>query len=199
MKFFIKIIRFFGILILFFPILLLIILISLFVVIIDGRPIFFKQNRLGINKTIFEIYKFRTMSVNSEKSGTGLFSYKDDPRVTKLGMILRKFSLDELPQFFNIVRGDMNFIGPRPAVEYELGDPAKFDDFINKRFIIKPGVTGYSQVNGRNLLNWDQKIKLDNQYIDLFNKYGIFIDISILIKTAYVILTLHGSIEEKTN
>ena len=182
--------------ILLIPILLLIILISLLVLLFDGSPVFFSQRRLGYKKKIFRIYKFRTMTVDSEKKGTGLNSYEDDPRVTKLGRYLRKLSLDELPQFFNIIKFDMNYVGPRPPVEYELGDVSLFSDKINKRFNVKPGVTGYSQINGRNLLNWEKKIELDNIYIDKYNNYGIIIDFIILIKTIYVIFTMKGSIEK---
>ena len=109
------------------------------------------------------MYKFRTMYVNSEKSGTGLYSFDDDPRITRIGSFLRRFSLDELPQLINVILGSMSLVGPRPPVTYELGPWNEYTPHMRKRFKVKPGITGLSQVSGRNTLDWDQKIKYDNR------------------------------------
>lgn len=163
---------------------------------IDSKgPIFFKQKRIGLDGKFFSILKFRSMIVNAEKVGTGIFNYKDDPRVTKIGKFLRGYSMDELPQIFNILSGDMSFVGPRPPVTYELGDYEHFEDELKKRFKVKPGVTGYAQINGRNELSWDEKIKFDNQYIKDFHKWGVLLDIKIIVVTIIKVIKREGSHE----
>lgn len=124
--------------------------------------------------------KFRSMVVNAEQSGAGLFNYKDDPRVTKVGRFLRNSSIDELPQLFNIFKGDMSVVGPRPCVKYELGDFDTLNKKYKKRFQMKAGLTGLAQVKGRNDISWDEKVEYDNQYIDNFKRHGVFTDIRIL-------------------
>ena len=184
-----------------FSILGMIVLLPIFIIIgiivkFDSKgPIFFKQNRIGLNGKFFKIIKFRSMIEGAEFIGTGIFNYEDDPRETKIGKFLRNYSLDELPQIYNIFLGDMSFVGPRPPVTYELGNFEDFNDVLKKRFTMKPGVTGYAQVKGRNNLNWDQKIHFDNQYIDDFKKWGILLDIKILIITLYKILVKEGNYE----
>jgi len=158
-------------------------------------PVFFKQGRLGKNGKDFKMYKFRSMVENAEFSGTGLFNYSDDPRVTKVGKVLRNYSLDELPQIINIFKGDMSCVGPRPPVSYELGKYENFDKKLKKRFIVKPGVTGYAQINGRNELSWDEKIEFDLQYISDFNRCGILLDIKIIFITIIKVLKNEGSHE----
>lgn len=143
-------------------------------------PVFFKQERRTKKGRIFKMLKFRSMVVNAEQTGTGLFNYKDDPRVTKLGRFLRNSSIDELPQLFNIFKGDMSVIGPRPCVKYELGDFETLNKKYKKRFEMKAGLTGLAQVKGRNDISWDEKVEYDNLYIDNFKKHGIFTDIKIL-------------------
>lgn len=145
--------------------------------------IFFKQNRLTRHGRIFTMYKFRTMIENAEHMGTGLFNYKNDFRVTKVGAFLRKSSLDELPQLINVLIGDMSLVGPRPPVTYELGNYDELNALYKKRFAMSAGITGLAQVSGRNELSWDEKIQYDNQYIDLFQKYGILIDLKIIFLT----------------
>lgn len=168
---------------------LLLLLIPLFLVIslflkIDSKgPIFFKQARLSINGKEFMILKFRTMIVNAEKTGTGLFNYSNDPRVTRIGHFLRNTSLDELPQLINVIMGDMSLVGPRPCVKYELGDFETLNRRYKRRFSVLPGITGYAQIKGRNEITWDEKVNLDNEYIDLFIKRGVLIDLIILVKT----------------
>lgn len=143
-------------------------------------PVFFKQERRTKNGRIFRMLKFRSMVVNSEKQGTGLFNYENDPRVTKVGRFLRNTSIDELPQLFNIFKGDMSVVGPRPCVSYELGEFETLNKKYKKRFDMKAGLTGLAQVKGRNDISWDDKVAYDNLYIDNFRKHGIFTDIKIL-------------------
>ncbi len=143
-------------------------------------PVFFKQERRTKNGKVFKMLKFRSMVVDAEKSGAGLFNYKDDPRVTKVGRFLRNSSIDELPQLFNILKGDMSVVGPRPCVVYELGDFDTLNKRYKKRFEMKAGLTGLAQVKGRNDISWDEKVDYDNEYIDNFKRHGIFTDIRIL-------------------
>jgi len=143
-------------------------------------PVFFKQERRTKNGRVFKMLKFRSMVVDAEKSGAGLFNYKDDPRVTKVGRFLRNSSIVELPQLFNIFKGDMSVVGPRPCVVYELGDFDTLNKRYKKRFEMKAGLTGLAQVKGRNDISWDEKVEYDNKYIDGFKKYGVFTDIKIL-------------------
>lgn len=147
-------------------------------------PVLFKQQRRTKGGKIFYMYKFRSMKVGAEKMGAGLFNYKDDPRVTKVGRFLRNTSLDELPQLFNVLSGSLSLVGPRPCVTYELGDFDTLNKRYKKRFQVKAGITGLAQVKGRNDISWDEKVTYDNQYVDLFKRYGIFLDIWILLATA---------------
>jgi lipopolysaccharide/colanic/teichoic acid biosynthesis glycosyltransferase len=162
-------------------------------------PIFFKQARLGRKGKPYYIYKFRSMVVNAENIGTGLFNYKDDPRVTRVGNFLRNTSLDELPQFINIIKGNMSFVGPRPPVTYELGNYKDFDDRLKSRFDVKPGVTGLAQVSGRNELSWDEKIKYDLKYIQGFYRWGLLLDIRIIFQTLIKVIKMEGSHELEEN
>lgn len=143
-------------------------------------PVFFRQERRTKKGKVFKMLKFRSMVVNAEQSGAGLFNYKDDPRVTKVGRFLRNTSIDELPQLFNIFAGQMSVVGPRPCVKYELGDFDTLNKKYKKRFEMKAGLTGLAQVMGRNDIAWDEKVEYDNQYIDNFKRHGIFTDIRIL-------------------
>lgn len=165
---------------------------------IDSKgPVFFRQDRRGKDGKIFHMYKFRSMVQNAESMGSGLFNYEGDPRVTKVGRFLRNTSLDELPQFFNVLNGTMSFVGPRPSVTYELGDYETLNKRYKKRFQVTPGITGLAQVSGRNDISWDEKVNLDNKYIDEFKKKGIFLDIYILIKTVYNVFQKKDIYEEK--
>lgn len=156
----------------------LIIIISIFIR-IDG-PIFFFQQRLGKNGKIFTCIKFRTMILNADdyldKNG---LPTRD--RVTKLGKILRKTSLDEIPQLFNIVFGQMSFVGPRPTL---VSHWVKYNSLQKRRFEMLPGITGLAQINGRNDIPWSKRIEFDLQYIDNFS---LWLDIKILIKTIKVV------------
>lgn len=148
---------------------------------IDSKgPVLFKQDRRTKNGRIFKMYKFRSMVINAESMGAGLFNYKDDPRVTKVGRFLRDSSIDELPQLFNVLKGDISIVGPRPSVTYELGEYETLNRKYKKRFSMKGGITGLAQVKGRNENSWDEKVTFDNQYIDRFKKEGIWLDLKII-------------------
>lgn len=163
-------------------------------------PVFYRQERLGKGGKLFKIYKFRTMVVNAEKIGTGLFvKTESDNRITKVGKILRATSLDELPQLFNVLKGEMSLVGPRPPVPHH---PYKFDDYSEyqrKRFEMKPGMTGLTQVTVRNSVSWDGRIPIDVEYIETFN---ILLDIKILFKTLQKLfkresIYTHSNVNEK--
>ena len=143
-------------------------------------PVFFKQGRRTKDGRIFQMLKFRSMVVDAEKQGTGLFSYDNDPRVTKVGALLRKTSIDEFPQFLNVIMGDISVVGPRPCVTYELGDFETLNKKYKKRFQVKGGITGLAQCKGRNENSWEEKVTYDGQYVDLFKKEGVWIDIKII-------------------
>lgn len=149
-------------------------------------PVFFIQKRVGKNQQEFPIYKFRTMVVNAENMGTGIYTEEKDPRITKIGKILRKTSLDELPQLLNILRGEMSIIGPRPTLRYQV---EKYTPFQLQRLQMKPGVTGWAQVNGRNALSWPERIRYDVEYVQ---KFSLWLDMKIMIRTVKVVLTAEG-------
>jgi lipopolysaccharide/colanic/teichoic acid biosynthesis glycosyltransferase len=173
----------------------LLIVISLLISMTSSGPVFFVQDRIGLRGRVFRMLKFRTMFHNSEKMGTGLFSFEDDPRITRVGRILRRKSLDELPQLFNVLGGSMSLVGPRPPVTYELGRWEDYTLEMRKRFEVKPGITGLAQVSGRNELNWDEKIALDNAYVDRIVSQGVWADLVILWRTVGVVLGGRDTVE----
>ena len=134
---------------------------------IDSKgPVFFLQERLGKNGKVFKIIKFRTMVVNAENIGDGLsIKSENDDRITKVGDFIRKTSLDEIPQFINILKGEMSLIGPRPPATYFPHKIEDYPEFQLKRFDVKPGITGLAQVRVRNQATWDEKIEIDLEYI----------------------------------
>ena len=160
-------------------------------------PVFFKQERRTKKGKIFKMLKFRSMVVNAENMGTGLFNYENDPRVTKVGRFLRNTSIDELPQLFNIFAGQMSVVGPRPCVKNELGDFDTLNKKYKKRFQMKAGLTGLAQVKGRNDIEWDKKVEFDNEYIDKFKKYGAFYDIKILFLSVFKVFKKENIYENK--
>jgi len=165
----------------------LLLVISILIKLTSRGPVFFKQERLGKNGKVFSIIKFRTMVVNAEKIGDGLsVKSETDPRITRIGKYLRATSLDELPQLINVVLGQMSLVGPRPPVTYYPYDGyANYPDWAKTRFKMRPGMTGLAQVTVRNAVSWDERIKVDNIYIERFD---IILDCKILLKTLIRIL-----------
>lgn len=145
-----------------------------------GGPILFKQERVGKDNKIFTLYKFRTMIVETEKNGVKL---SDADRLLKFGNILRKLSIDELPQLFNIIKGEMSFIGPRPLPVVYL--PYYTDEEMH-RHDVRPGVSGWAQVNGRNYLSWEEKFRYDLEYV---NNVSFLFDVKIFLMTVKKVLT----------
>lgn len=155
----------------------------------DGGPIFYKQDRLGKDGKVIFIYKLRSMRVDAEKNGA-VWAEKNDPRITKVGRFIRKTRIDEIPQFLNILKGEMSIIGPRPerpTLTMEFNE--KIPGFIN-RLVVKPGLTGYAQVNGGYDISPEDKIKDDLYYI---RNRSVFLDLGILLKTVKVVLTGEGA------
>jgi len=145
-----------------------------------GSPVIFKQKRPGKNEKIFTMYKFRTMTDEKGENGELL---PDTARLTRFGKILRSTSLDELPEFYNILKGDMSIVGPRPLLVRYL--PFYYEEERN-RSNVRPGITGLSQVNGRNALTWDKRFEIDNDYV---SNMCMLMDIKIIMKTVLVVVT----------
>ena len=169
----------------------LFIIIAIIIKFTSKGPVFFSQKRVGRNGKEFDMYKFRSMVVNAEElkeklaaqnemSGP-MFKMKDDPRVTKVGKFIRKTSLDELPQLWNVLKGDMSLVGPRPSLPKEV---AQFEDWMYKRLEVKPGLTCYWQVSGRNNIDFEDWMKLDVKYVEERN---LWIDIKLIYKTVFVL------------
>lgn len=150
----------------------------------DG-PAIFKQDRLGLNGKVFKIYKFRSMCQGAEHTGTGVYSGADDMRVTKVGKIIRATSIDELPQLFNILKGDMSFIGPRPPLTYHPWDISEYTKKQLHMFDVRPGITGWAQVNGRKDVEWHKRIEFNCWYVD---HMSFWLDIKILFTTVIKVL-----------
>ena len=148
----------------------------------DGKPFFF-QLRPGKNGKIFKIVKFKTMNDKKDANGKLL---PDAERLTKIGAFVRRTSLDEIPQLINVVRGDMSIIGPRPLLTHYLH---LYNDFQNRRHEVKPGITGWAQVNGRNAISWDQKFAYDVWYVD---NISFTLDVKILLKTVIKVIKSDG-------
>jgi lipopolysaccharide/colanic/teichoic acid biosynthesis glycosyltransferase len=143
----------------------------------DGGPILYRQTRVGREGADFELLKLRTMVVGAETMGAGLSVNHGDPRITRTGRLLRKLSLDELPQLWNVVRGEMSVIGPRPTLRYQV---EQYDDRQRHRLDVKPGITGWAQVNGRASLPWADRIELDVWYVE---HRSPLVDLRILART----------------
>lgn len=170
----------------------LIILLPLFAIIallirLDSPgPVFFRQLRAGKDGRLFHIYKFRTMVVGAEKIGLGVQTRADDPRITRVGRILRKLSLDELPQLINILKGEMSFVGPRPTLPYQV---LRYNPRQKGRLLVPPGVTGWAQIHGRKTLTWPERIEYDVWYVE---HWSLWLDLIILLRTLPAILTARG-------
>ena len=152
-------------------------------------PIIFKQNRLGLNGEVFTLYKFRSMKVGAEAEG--VYERKGDTRVTKSGAFLRKTSLDELPQLVNILVGDMSLIGPRPPLTYHPWPYEEYDSFQKKMFNVRPGITGWAQVNGRKEVPWPKRIRLNVEYVE---NISLVLDIKIFFKTIFKVLKMEDNL-----
>ncbi len=164
-----------------------ILLIVAFLVKIDSPgPVIFKQVRIGYKGRIFSIYKFRSMCVNAEQQGSGVYSGKGDARVTRIGRILRATSADELPQVINILRGDMSFIGPRPPLTYHPWPIEEYTDEQKRMFEVRPGITGWAQVNGRKAVEWNKRIELNVWYVD---NMSFALDVKIFFMTVLKVFT----------
>lgn len=173
-----------------FSLLILIVLFPVFLfasigIKIDSKgPVIFKQKRLGLNGKEFYILKFRSMCVGAEKGG--VYSDNNDKRITRVGKLLRKTSIDELPQVINILKGDMSFVGPRPPLTYH---PWGFEEYTaeqKRMFNVRPGITGWAQVNGRKAVEWNRRIELNTWYV---NNVSIFLDIKICFMTVFKVFT----------
>jgi len=163
----------------------------------DRGPVLFTQLRVGKDGHSFRIYKFRTMVVDAEQrraqllasndSDGVLFKLRQDPRITAVGTHLRRWSLDELPQLFNVFLGHMSLVGPRPALPNEA---EKYAEHVRRRLVVKPGITGLWQVNGRSDLSWEESVRLDLRYVE---NWSFALDLQILWKTVSVILQRSGA------
>lgn len=149
-------------------------------------PVIFKQKRLGKDGREFEIYKFRSMCVGAEKTGSGVYSGKNDARVTKVGRFIRATSIDELPQFVNILKGEMSIIGPRPVLTYHPWPYSDYTQRQKERFDVRPGVTGWAQVNGRKELPWEKRLEYDVEYVE---HLSFAFDVKIFFKTVAKVFT----------
>ena len=149
-------------------------------------PVVFRQKRLGLNAKEFEIWKFRSMVVNAEHTGSGVYSGKDDARVTRVGKFLRATSIDELPQLINILRGDMSLIGPRPPLTYHPWPLEEYTTEQLRMFEVRPGITGWAQVHGRKEVEWHQRIQLNIWYVD---HCSFLLDCKIFLMTVFKVAT----------
>jgi lipopolysaccharide/colanic/teichoic acid biosynthesis glycosyltransferase len=150
-----------------------------------GHPIF-RQRRIGKDGEPFDMLKLRTMVAGAESMGSGLAVNEGDPRITRVGAVLRRFSIDELPNLVNVLRGDMAIVGPRPTVQVQV---MQYTDRQRGRLAVKPGLTGWAQVNGRAKLRWDERIELDLWYIE---HRSWRLDLQILLRTARIIVAGEG-------
>ena len=143
----------------------------------DGGPVVYRQRRVGKDGREFELFKLRTMVVGAEQQGAGLAVNRGDPRITRVGRLLRRLSLDEAPQLWNVVRGEMSLIGPRPTLAYQV---EQYTPRQRKRLDVKPGITGWAQIHGRASLPWEERIELDVWYVE---NRSPAVDLKILLRT----------------
>jgi lipopolysaccharide/colanic/teichoic acid biosynthesis glycosyltransferase len=156
---------------------------ALAIVLEDHGPVVYRQRRVGKDGTEFQLLKLRTMVVGAEKLGAGPAVNEGDPRITGVGRVLRRLSLDELPQLWNVVRGEMSLIGPRPTLAYQV---ERYTPHQRRRLEVKPGITGWAQVHGRARLPWEERIELDVWYVE---HRSAWLDLKILAKTPLALLT----------
>jgi len=170
----------------------LIILSPLFLIVailirLDSKgPVFFLQERVGKGGKIFKTFKFRTMTVGADEKTKGVYIEKNNPYLTRVGKVLRRTGVDELLQIINVLKGEMSLVGPRPTLSYQV---KKYDRFQKKRLLMKPGITGWALVNGRNKLTWPERIEYDVWYVEHWN---FWLDLKILFKTVWVVAKGEG-------
>ena len=162
------------------------VIVSILIKLDSKGPVFFRQLRIGLHERTFRVWKFRTMIEDAEQDKLGAFTTQDDHRITRLGQLLRRTGIDELPQLINVLIGQMSLVGPRPTLSYQV---EKYDDTQRKRLAMKPGLTGLALINGRNSLTWPEKIEFDVQYVE---SWSLFLDIKILLLTPIIILRGDG-------
>jgi lipopolysaccharide/colanic/teichoic acid biosynthesis glycosyltransferase len=143
----------------------------------DGGSVLYRQRRVGLNGEEFELLKLRTMIADAERQGAGYAVDRGDPRITRVGRVLRRLSIDELPQLLNVLRGDMSLIGPRPTLAYQV---ERYTPRQRRRLEVKPGITGWAQIHGRAALPWDERIELDVWYVEHRSPW---VDLRILLRT----------------
>jgi len=149
----------------------------------DRGPVFFRQRRVGRGGAEFELLKLRTMVVGAEGQGAGLAVNQGDPRITRVGRLLRRLSLDELPQLWNVIRGEMSMVGPRPTLAYQV---ERYNERQRRRLDVRPGITGWAQVNGRARLPWADRIELDVWYVE---HQSLWLDLKILGRTPFALFS----------
>jgi lipopolysaccharide/colanic/teichoic acid biosynthesis glycosyltransferase len=173
---------------------------AIFVKLEDKGPAFFTQTRVGLNGQHFKMYKLRSMKVGAElehaerqqaaankRTNSNMYKDPEDPRVTKVGKFIRKYSIDELPQFLNVLKGDMSLVGPRPPLQSEV---EHWQGHENRRLLVKPGVTGPWQIGGRSLLTWEETVAIDLNYVE---NWSVLTDISIIFKTVVYVVKGRGA------
>ena len=170
----------------------LIIIICILIIIFDGKPIIFKQLRVGKDEKIFSIYKFRTMALSNIRGCDSDRVNSDNHRISKFGALLRKLSLDELPQLFNIILGDMSFIGPRPLFIEYLN---LYNDEQRRRHKVVPGISGLAQVNGRNSISWVKRFNYDTYYV---KNQNFFLDLKIIMLTIFRVINMSNVNQNKS-
>ena len=145
-------------------------------------PVFFRQERVGLNGRVFKTWKFRTMVEGAVNQGLGYNVVKDDTRITRVGRFLRSWGVNELSQLINVLCGEMSIVEPRPTLQYQV---EQYDDFQRRRLSVKPGITGWALIHGRNLLTWEELIKYDVWYVE---HWSLWLDLWIMLKTIWVVL-----------
>jgi lipopolysaccharide/colanic/teichoic acid biosynthesis glycosyltransferase len=156
----------------------------------SGGAVFYRQRRVGRGGEPFELWKLRTMVPGAETMGDGIYVIEGDPRITRVGRLLRRFSLDELPNLINVVKGDMAIVGPRPTVQEQVD---RYTERQLRRLEVRPGITGWAQVNGRTSLPWPERIELDVWYVE---HRSLWLDLRILATTARMLATGRGLYSE---
>ena len=153
----------------------------------DGGPVFFRQTRVGLDGADFEVLKLRTMVVDAESKGAGFAVDEGDPRILRIGDLLRRTSIDELPQFWNVLVGDMSLVGPRPTLRYQV---EQYTERQRRRLDVQPGITGWAQIHGRASLPWAERIELDVWYVE---HQSLKLDVSIMLRTVGTLFSRGGT------